>query len=457
MRGDALNYDEWARKAEDNRWSYKGLLPYFRRTEHHFDPRADPEQYGFDGPIYTTLVALSRRKFPLRDTILRAWKSLGLEEIPDGNNGHPQGIAELVESARDGLRQLTSVVYPLTGIQLLTETMVYRVILEDGNHGKLATGVELADKRQFHIKPGEEVILCGRTYRSPQILMLSGVGEKAELERLGISQQVDLPMVGKNLYDHQKICRYWKLRHPEKGLALGSPILHDPVFRKGFPTDWLSNMSVPSDGLKAATTKDEGKGVEDDHVLLKGPRTHLEMCVIYAAFEAEQIGLDIPVDGTTIMSFCMACLPTSIGRITLGSADPGAPPIIDPNFYATEADRFVMRHGWRVQSKLMLETAEGRALVKDEIRPEGHNCLHSDASDEEIDARIKIGASSPHHPAGSCSMGKVVDGSCKVYGVSSLRVVDASVIPVPLAAHYQIPVLALAEQAVDIIWNERTT
>lgn len=405
--------------------------------------------------MYISSVTSSGRSYPLRETILKAWKRLGLEENLDANNGVSQGIAELIENRRDGLRQLTSVIYPLRGAHLLTETMVSRVILTNGQQGKVATGVELADKRQIHVKSGGEVILCGGAYRSPQILMLSGIGDKDEIEKHGIPHQVDLPWVGKNFHDHQMIFRYWKLRHPEKGLSMGSPAFSGPVFERGNATDWLATMTVPHQGLKAAIAKDEGKPVDDDHALLKGPPSHLEFTILYAAYGAEQIGLQIPIDGTAIMSFYMACLPTSRGCITLGSVDPTAPPVIDPNYYATEADRFVMRQGWRVLSRLMLETPEGQDLVADEIRPEGHKCLASDASDEEIDVRVKMGAVSCGHPAASCSMGKVVDSSCQVFGVHGLRVVDASVIPVPLAAHYQVPVFALAEQAVDIILAER--
>ena len=103
----------------------------------------------------------------------------------------------------------------------------------------------------------------------------------------------------------------------------------------------------------------------------------------------------------------------------------------------------------------MLETAEGKELVADEILPEGHKCLPSNALVEDIDARIKLGGVSYKHPGASCSMGKVIDSSCKVFGVEGLRVVDASVIPVSLAAHYQAPVFALAEQAADIILAEK--
>lgn len=402
--------------------------------------------------MYTSSVTTSGRKYPLRQHILQAWKRLGLEEIEDANNGFPQGVAELIENRRDGLRQLTSQVYPLKGVHVLTETMVKRIILTDGPQGKIALGVELADARQLYVKTGGEVLLCGGSYRSPQVLMLSGIGPKDELERHNIPQQVESPWVGRNFHDHQMIFRYWKLRHPEKGLAMGSPALTDPAFRKGNPVDWLATLTVPADGLRAALAKDEGSpAVSDNHVLLKGPRSHLEMNVLYGVFGAEQIGLDIPLDGNAIMSYYMACLPSARGTITLASADPTDHPVINPNYCGTEADRFVMREGWRVSSRLMLETPEGQELVADEITPENHRCLPSTASDAEIDQRIKLGGVSCSHPAASCSMGKVVDAECRVKGVQGLRVVDASVIPVPLAAHYQVPVFALAEQVVYMI------
>ena len=118
--------------------------------------------------------------------------------------------------------------------------------------------------------------------------MLSGIGAEAELEKHCIPQQVDLPWVGKNFHDHRMIFRYWKLRHPEKEVAMGSPAFADPTFQNGNPMDWLATMTVPQDGLKAAIAKDEGKSsVSDTHALLKGPRSHLQMNILHAAFGAE--------------------------------------------------------------------------------------------------------------------------------------------------------------------------
>ena len=380
---------------------------------------------------------------------------LGIDKIADANKGKPLGIAELMENRRDGLRQLTSTVYPLKGVQVMTNTLVGKILLSDDGRGHIATGVELKDKRQFYIKAAGEVILSAGAYRSLQLLMLSGIGDSEVLAQHNILTQVYLPSVGKTFHDHVLLFRYWKLRHPEKGLAMGSPAFADPAFERGNPLDWVVTLPVPLEGLKAAIEADEGKAVDGEHGLLKGPRCHLEMGVLYAASGGEQIGIQIPLDGTSILTYCMPCLPTSRGTVSLGSRDPAKPPIIDPNYYATMADHFVMREGWRIMSCLMLETPPGKQLVVEEILPDGHQSLASDALDQLIDERVKIGAVSCYHPASSASMGKVVGGSLRVFGVKGLRVVDASVIPVPIAAHYQAPVFALAEQAVDIILGDR--
>ncbi|KAF2704885.1 GMC oxidoreductase [Pleomassaria siparia CBS 279.74] len=450
VRGDKLDYDAWARQVDDDRWSYDGLLTYFKRSEKHFDPNADPAQHGFDGPITTTSVTSSGRKFPLRDTVFNMWSGgLGLKHIADGNNGHPQGITDLVENWKDGKRQIASDTYPLVGVKVLTDTLVRCIILEN----KVAVGVELASGQKHLVRQGGQVIVSSGAYGTPKVLQLSGIGNPALLSQHGIDTLVDLPQVGTNLFDHMMLFRYWRLRHPEKGLAIGSPLFGGPNYEKGGPVDWLVTAPIPAAPLKVALEKDEGQ-VSDDHPLLKGPRSHLEMNLLYAVFGAEAQGLTIPMDGNSIMTFFMGCLPTSRGTVTLGSSDPVAPPVIDPNYFATEADKHVMREGFRMQSKVMFDTSEGKDLIFEEHTPPGQAVGGLDATDEQIDERIKLGASTVFHPGGTAAMGKVVDTSLKVYGVKNLRIVDASVIPNPIASHSQVTVYAIAEQAVDIILKE---
>lgn len=407
----------------DRRWSYSGLLPYFKRTEHHYNLHGDPEQHGFDGPIHTSSVSSSGRQYPLREIAREAWCNVGLKVIDDANNGHPQGVAELVSNWADGRRQLTSEVYPQDGVRIVTSALVRRVVF-DGS--QTATGVELADGRTYSVRTGGEVIISAGALRTPQILLLSGIGDSEQLSKHNIQERVHLPEVGRNFHDHLLVFRYWKLREPQKGVAFGSPLFGGPNFEKGVPPeDWLVTTTVPSTGLQSAQAKDENPSIQDNQVDL---RSHLELATIYAAFGGELIGLDIPVDGSAIMNFYMAFLPTSRGSITLKSVDPADPPVIDPNFLATEADRFVMREGWRLLSRLMLETPKGKELVAEEIVPECHRSLESNAPNDLIDARIRMGGMTGSHFAGTASMGSVVDGSLKVRGTQGLRVVDASVV-----------------------------
>ena len=458
IRGDKADYDQWSQQVQDARWSYDGLLPYFRRSEHFHKADADPSQHGFDGPMHTSTPSSSGRKYPLRDASFRMWLQAGFQGISDANAGYPQGIAELVDNRRDGLRQLTSDVYRLDGVTAMTGTIVKRVILEQIDGHQRAVAVELEDGSQIKLATNGEIIASAGAYRTPQRLMLSGIGDPEVLSQHKIQTIVDLPDVGQHLHDHLMCFRYWSLRHPEQGLAMGSPALTDPSFMKGNPVDWIVTSTIPETKLDIAMKHDAANPVKNSTTWpnsKSASRSHLELLMFYGAFAGEQIGLEIPLDGKSVMTYCMGCLPTSRGYVTIRSDNPSDAPVIDPNYYATEVDRMVMREGWRTMSKAILETSAGQELVKGEILPTGHSELRSDAADDSIDARIKIGAMTTYHPAGTASMGKVVDGSLNVNGVKGLRVADASVIPVPLAAHYQAAIFAIAEQAVDIILGDR--
>lgn len=434
-RGDAADYDQWAVVAGDKRWSYAGFLPYFKKTERHFDRNADTSIHGLDGPIHIESVSSSGRKYPLREPVKEAWAEVGLPHVADANSGHPRGLAELTENRRDGLRQLASTAYPLDKVEVLTEAIVQRVIFDTSGQVK-ATGIELTDGRTFTAR--NQVILACGAYRTPQVLMLSGIGPASHLKEFDIPQVAESPNVGQNLHDHMMVSRYWKLRHPEEGLAFGTPKWSDPSYQKGIPMDWIATDTLPP---AEADPNDPA-------------RCHLEMYVVYAAFRGDKVGLNIPVDGSHIMTSAIGMLPTSRGSIRLASKDAAANPVVDPNYYATAFDRRVQRIGQAKLSQLLLETKQGKQIVECEVAPPGLSPLLPTASQEEVDARVKISGQTLYHPAGTAAMGTVVDADLNVKGVRGLKLVDASVIPVPLACHYQAAVYALAEQASDMILSE---
>lgn len=432
-RGDAANYDHWARLVADDRWSYKKMLQYFKRSEHHHKAEGDPALHGFEGPIHTT----SGRAYPLREDIHAAILQLGIPHNDDTNGGNPVGVGELTENWHNVARQPAGLAYDLSKIDVITKALVKRVLLEN----QIAVGVELSDARV--LKARKEVILSCGALKTPQILMLSGIGPKEQLRKIGVSQTMDSPYVGQGLHDHYSIAQFWKLRNPERGLSLGGPGWDKPEYRHGNPIEWIVCQNTPADLIEAAM-KTDGQEYES-----RCPQSDIEIVVAYAPMGGDPTARP-PFDGTHIATATLNLLPTSRGSITLTSDDCTLDPIINPNYFGTEADRVALRAAARLAMRI-IETPVGRSIVECETPPPGFPPLTSQSSDEEIDRRIRAHGGSWHHSAGTASMGKVVDTELRVIGVKNLRIVDASVVPTPLSGHYQAPMYGLAEHAAELI------
>ena len=444
-RGDAHDYDQWAETVNDKRWSYEGLLPFFRKSESFFDPKADPHQHGFDGPMHVTSISASdpNRKYPLRDTIRAAWTEMGVQYNPSPSSGSLTGITEFLENSHYGKRQPAHLAYNLQRVQVITGAVVQRVNFSNGK----ATGVSLVDGRQLFAT--KEVVVCAGAFRTPQLLMLSGIGPADTLSKLGIPIIHGAVHVGENLFDHFALYLAFKLRQPEKGLALGSPLLKDPAFFKGLPCDWAVNEAVPSGLLESAMRKD---GVETSFSksLLAPGRHHVETFVVYNPAGVKEI----PTDGTHIGTSIMLLLPASRGAVTISSSSAADNPIIDSGYYSTHVDQAALQYGARRILKTLLGTSAGKEHIESEAPPPGFSPLHAESTDAEIDERIVNFGREHHHSAGTAAMGQVVDTSLRVLGVSGLRVADASVLPVPVGGHPQATLYALAEQAADLILQD---
>ena len=389
IRGDASDYEAWAKLVDDPKWSYSGLLPYFRKVERYHSTEINTHEHGYEGVIHTQSVSSTSRNYPLREPLRAAWESIGVTRTTDANSGKPKGLGELVENLCQGARQLASTVYSLAGVEVMTETLVKRVVVDfDGYHHR-ASGIELANGQTYAAT--QEVILSAGAYRSPQLLLLSGIGPAKELAAHGITAILDVPHVGKNLHDHMAVAQWWKLKHPEKGLALGSPQFNDPAFFIGTPLDWITTTGVPQEGLAQAVNIDNkssapANGVSDDS-FLNPARSRVETLIVYAAMN-EKLP-EVPMDGTHITSTVMGMLPTSRGSITLSSTNPADQPVIDPNYNATEADRYVMRSALRTTARLLLGTEAGQSIVAHETVADGQPRVSSKSTDAEIDKVIR--------------------------------------------------------------------
>ena len=431
-RGHAADFDQWSKIVGDSRWSYNGLLPYFKKSEHWHDDKGDPAQHGFSGPIH---VSSGGRDYPLREPVKDALLSTGLQYNPDMNRGDPNGLAQLVENWHEASRQHAAICYNLQGVQVITNAVVQRVLFEN----KVITGVELSDGSR--LKATKEVIVSCGALRTPQILMLSGIGLGSELSKHNIEQVVELP-VGRHLHDHGSVNILWKVKNPEKGYAFGSPAFNKPEYATGNPMDWMVTAAAPDQDLQKAA-------IADKTTFHPGDRTDYEITVMYAVTAAAPVEI-APMDGTHITTGVLCLSPTSRGTVTLASKSALDNAIIDPCYFTTEHDRAVLRAGIRVTLQAM-ESAALKDYIESETPPPGMPPINSASSNEELDQRISAMAWSWFHAAGSASMGKVVDSQCRVYGVKGLRVVDTSIIPLSITAHPQASMYAIAESAAELI------
>ncbi|KAK8102096.1 glucose dehydrogenase [Apiospora sp. TS-2023a] len=450
-RGSSLDYDLWAETVGDQRWSYAGQLPYFRKTEDYCDD-SNPGQHGRGGPVHVDSITCTGRHYPLREKVLESWHENGVESLPDldGNAGRILGVGELYESRRDGKREIASSVYSLEGVTVLTETLVESVTSTKGEDGGVqATGVRLANGTEYQAK---RVIVSSGAYRSPQVLLLSGIGPAETLAQHGIEQVVELPDVGQNLADHMMLLLQWRLKDPSLGYAYGSdnPLFSEPQYGSGNPNDFVTTTVVPKEEGEEAQNPATCSSTQGDSQL-----SDMENFISYSAVPS--IDPAVAIDGTHLSTSLASLHPTSRGSVTISSRDPSVQPVIDPNYLSTAADRRVWRESLRRLTLVMVgnATALGRDVVDSETppsafaaRPLSHESAQDDAY---LDARITVDAHSIYHGQGTCAMGKVVDTSLRVRGVRSLYVADASVFPVVIGAHLQAAVYGLGEQAAVII------
>ena len=318
-----IDYHHWSERVGNPRWAYNQLLPFFRHTESHYDPNGDAVQHGFQGPIHTT----SGRSYTLRESVHQAFLQAGFRDILDLNAGEALGVAPWTENWKDGRRQHLAKVFGLSDVQILTRAVVARVIVQDD---KVATGVELIEGRQIHANH-EVIISCG-AHNTPQLLMLSGVGPKEELKKHGIRQLVESPAVGKNHFDHLALHQAWKLIHPERGLALGSPAFNDLAYMLGYPVEWIATDAVPSHVIEQALTEDAGTQSDvgpKSHLNLLPSCAHLALLIAYAPLNLSP-DYDVSLDGSHVSFRTLLYKPTSHGRITISSADPDAEPVVEP-------------------------------------------------------------------------------------------------------------------------------
>ena len=430
IRGHPSDYDGWAADGNDG-WSHAEVLPCFIRSERNL---AFADRYhGRAGPL---TVSSHPGGNPLVERYFAAAGELGIRYNPDFNGATQEGCGPLQATIGAGRRCSAAAAYlePARGRPNLTvQTHALATRLEFRNSRAVAVEY-LRLGRPERAVAAEEVILSAGALRSPQLLLLSGVGPAAELQRLGIQVVADLPGVGRNLQDH----------------------LHTRV-RCTITAPWtLPGLPEAERAAHARDYQDQGRGPFASNYLEAGAflKSQPEEAVPdLQHFFLLLLSSDYPEagppsrHGITLTSYINR--PASRGEIRLASADPLARPIIDPRYLAEADDLRCALAGVRWNLRLLYSGAF------DDIRGEEVAPGIAVRSDAELAAFVRRTASTTWHPAGTCAMGRgadaVVDARLRVRGIEALRVVDASIMPRIVGGNTNAPVIMIAERAADWI------
>jgi 4-pyridoxate dehydrogenase len=440
-RGHRGDYDRWAANGLPT-WSYAHALPYFRKQE-SWEGGASAHRGG-DGPLST---CFSTFDDPLIAAYTAASQSVGIKWNADLNSGRNDGIGRNQNTIRHGQRCSAAVAYlrPVLGRpNLAVETRAHatRVLLD----GSVAVGIEYRKGGQTEtVRAHREVLLAGGVINSPQLLMLSGIGDPDALSATSIRPAVPLRGVGQSLQDHITVMIGFT-RNPPSG-TIHRAMRFDRIAVALADTYLFGGTSVASDipaGMASFVRVMPESVVPDIQLLLAG--APLSAGPYLRPFNHPfQDGFG----GRVVMLH-----PESRGELLLVSADPEAPVRIRQNFMSTNRDWQTLRAGVRLMRDIMREP-QMQPFIACELNPR----LDTDAG---IDEHIRQTAITLHHPLGTCRMGHVddedavVDQHLRVRGTERLRVIDASVMPDPISGNINAPVMMIAEKAADMIRGRPT-
>ncbi len=436
VRGNRLDYQRWA-EAGLPEWSYAHLLPYFKRQE-TWEAGADAYR-GDAGPIN---VQHCKYADPLVDAFGEAGRSAGHPWTDDYNGAVQEGFARLQMSIRNGRRCSAATAYlrpalRRANLRVTVGALASRVLVDGGT----ASGVEYrVGGEPMLARARREVILSAGVINSPQLLMLSGIGDPALLEAHGIEVVAELPGVGRNLQDHVSVILMYARSEPgpfHRAMRydrIAASMARAYLFGTGFAAD------VPG-GITAFLKCDAAAPVPDIQLLFTA--APLGAWPYLPPFKAPFR------DGFACRIVMLH--PRSRGSVSLASADPEALAVIRQNFLGHEDDWRVLRRGVEMAREIAAQPALA-PFIASEIAPGADK-----SSAEAVDAHIRATSITVHHPLGTCRMGPANDGEAvldpelRVRGVDNLRVIDASAMPDLVSGNINAGVVAIAERGADLL------
>jgi len=400
LRGAPADYDAWEESGNEG-WSYKNVLPYFRKLEHDYN--FDNELHGQDGPIGIRRCAVNETN-DIQKSFLEYWLSKGYTYREDFNGTEIDGAGPVPSNCINGVRLSTSLTYLATArsrpnLKIISGTTVDKVIFDNNK----AVGVRTFDGDEQYY--ADKIILSAGTYGSPAILMRSGIGDASILKSIGIKVISELPDVGLNLKDHPLIGLHFS-SNPERANN-DEPLVQSILM-----------------------TKSSGERKETDIQLM-----------IRSIYESAKS----PTGADTVV-FAALIKPYSHGYLRISSADASIQPEICMRYLSVPEDMERLLSG----VKKILELSSSNKFSTHITEP-----LNFDPSmmkkDSGIKDFIKRKVETYHHPVGTCSMGSVVNVNGKVFGVEGLFIADASIMPDIPSANTNIPVIMIAEKMSDTI------
>jgi choline dehydrogenase len=434
IRGNALDYDTWAKQPGLEDWTYRDCLPYFKKAENR---DIGPNDYhGGDGPLHVTTPKNGNN--PLYHAMIEAGVQAGYPHTDDLNGYRQEGFGPMDRTVTpQGRRASTARSYldmakgRAGRLTIITHALTDRILFD----GKSAVGVAYLHKgRPVSARARREVLLCAGAIASPAILQRSGVGPVPLLRSLGVAPVADVPGVGANLQDHLEIYVQYECTQP---------VSLYPALK------WWNQLAIGAEwlfrgtGMGASNQFEAGGFIRsDESVEWPNIQFHfLPMAINYNGNNA--------VNGHGFQAHVGPMRSPSRGRIVARSTDPHAAPSILFNYTSAEQDRREFRDSIRITREIIRQKAldpyRGR-----EISP-GED-LRSDA---ELDEFVRSRAETAYHPCCSCRMGTddmaVVDGQGRVHGLHGLRVIDASIMPQIITGNLNAPTIMIAEKLADVI------